>query len=106
MIAVGGFTNTADVAIGVAQWMPLWMAKSLTSKCRFDNLSKIRAVTCPILLVYGTEDTVVPPWMADRLAESATSPVTKIAAPCSHNSLWKPGDFGLNNSVRDWIQAR
>ncbi len=35
---------------------------------RFDNLSKIAALTCPIVIVHGTRDEVVPFEMGRRLA--------------------------------------
>jgi pimeloyl-ACP methyl ester carboxylesterase len=106
LITVSGFTNSLDVATNAVSWLPHWVARSLTAEVRFDNLAKIKPVTCPILLVYGTEDAVVPLWMTDRLATAATSPVTKLPVPGGHNSLWKSPHFGLNGSVRDWMLAR
>ncbi|MGZ5429681.1 MAG: alpha/beta hydrolase, partial [Thermoanaerobaculia bacterium] len=35
---------------------------------RFDNLSKIEALKCPIVIVHGTRDEVVPFEMGRRLA--------------------------------------
>jgi hypothetical protein len=106
LIAVGGFTNAADMAVAAPIWTPRWLANALTANCRFDNLAKIKSVSCPILLVYGTRDTVVPPWMAERLASAATVPVTRLPVPSAHNDLWKSDYFGLNAAVRDWMQAR
>jgi len=106
LITVSGFTNAPDVVMSVAGWMPRWVARSLTAEIRFDNLAKIKTVTCPILLVYGTEDTVVPLWMTERLAAATTAPVTKLPVPGGHNGLWKSAYFGLNGSVRDWMLAR
>jgi fermentation-respiration switch protein FrsA (DUF1100 family) len=106
LITVSGFTNAPDVVLCVAEWMPRWLARSLTAEVRLDNLAKIKTVTCPILLVYGTGDTVVPLWMTERLASVATAPVTKLPVPGGHNGLWKSAYFGLNGSVRDWINAR
>jgi pimeloyl-ACP methyl ester carboxylesterase len=106
LITVSGFTNAPDVVMSVAEWMPRWVVRSLTAEIRFDNLSKIKTVTCPILLVYGTEDTVVPRWMTERLATAATAPVTKLPVPGGHNGLWKSAYFGLNAAVRDWMLAR
>jgi hypothetical protein len=59
-----------------------------------------------VLLVYGRQDTVVSPWMAERLASAATAPVAMLPVSSDHNSLWKSVRFGLNGSVRDWIHAR
>jgi hypothetical protein len=44
--------------------------------------------------------------MTERLAQAAHAPVTKLAVPSDHNSLWKSPYFGLNSAVRDWLQAR
>lgn len=106
VISVGGFTSTADVAMCAVSWMPRWLARSLAADCRFDNLAKIKTVSCPILLVFGTEDTLTPPWMAERLAAAAVVPVTKLPVATAHNSLWKSPYFGLNFAVRDWIRSR
>jgi uncharacterized protein len=106
LISVGGFTRTADAAMSAVHWMPGWFADSMTGNCRFDNLAKVKSVSCPILLIYGTADKIVPPWMADRLAAAAPGPVARLAVPSEHNSLWKSQYFGLNGLVRDWMQLR
>jgi pimeloyl-ACP methyl ester carboxylesterase len=106
VISIGGFTNAADTVAAYFAWMPQCVAESLTSECRFDNLAKIRTVSCPILLIYGIEDSIIPLWMTDRLAKTATAQVTRIAVPSVHNDLWKNERFGLNASLHDWIQAR
>lgn len=106
LVTVGGFTSGADAAACAVSWMPHWLARSLTADCRFENVTKMKSVTCPILLVYGTRDTLVPPWMAERLAENAGGPVTKLAVDSEHNSLWKSPRFGLNFAVQQWLQAR
>lgn len=105
LVLVGGFTTASDVASGL-RWMPRWLANSLTVECRFDNLAKIKSVACPILLVYGTQDTLIPPWMAESLAAAAKSPVTKLPVQSPHNSLWKSPYHGLNGTVREWMHER
>lgn len=106
LISVGGFTNTADGLAGLVTWLPHRIAESVASDCRFDNLAKIKTVSCPILLIYGTRDTLLPPWMAERLAAAATAPVTKLPVPSEHNSLWKSAATGLNATLHEWMHAR
>ena len=106
VIAVGGFTNTADAAMATFHFMPHWFASALTAKCRFDNLAKIKQISCPILLVYSPRDKVVPPWMTDRLAAETAAPIARIVTYSDHNSLWKSERHGLTSSVRDWMLAR
>ena len=52
-------------------------------------LKKIAHVTCPIFLCNGLSDTFVPPEMSDRLASSATAPVTRLKIPTAdHNTIF------------------
>jgi pimeloyl-ACP methyl ester carboxylesterase len=106
LITVSGFTNAPDVAMSAIEWLPHWLASSLTAECRFDNLAKIKTVTCPIRWVYGTQDKMAPTWMVARLEAATTAQVTKVPVFSDHNSLWKSERFGLNRSVRDWMLAR
>lgn len=106
LVTVGGFTSAVDAVQCAVTWMPRWGARSLVSDCRFENLSKIKSVSCPVLLVYGERDTITPPWMTEQLANATSGPATKLPVPTSHNSLWKSPYFGLNSAVRDWFHAR
>ena len=106
LISIGGFTNAPDTLAGVYFWLPRWGADLLMARCRFDNLTKIKSVTCPILLIYGTSDTIVPPEMAERLALAAKGPVTKLPVASSHGSLLKNSKFTVNATVHDWLHAR
>ncbi len=105
LIVVGAFTNAADVAMNAKTWMPRWFARSFAAQCRFDSLSKIGRVKCPVLLVYGGRDTLTPPWMSERLAAAAPGAVTKhLVGHSPHNPLWSSPAFGLDDFVRDWIR--
>jgi pimeloyl-ACP methyl ester carboxylesterase len=105
LIAVGAFTSAADVLSNTATWMPRWLARSVASDCRFDSLSKIARVKCPVLFVCGGRDTTTPPWMTDQLAAATPATVTKhLIEHSPHNPLWSSPVFGLDGFVRDWIR--
>jgi len=56
----------------------------------FDNLERIRKVTCPVLIVSGTKDTVTPRRMTRDLARAAKSPVTRLDVPgAGHHDLFE-----------------
>lgn len=56
---------------------------------RFDNLSKVPAVTVPMLIVNGARDTLVPTPMSDRLAAAAGGPVTRVTiGTADHNDIF------------------
>ncbi len=68
------FTSIPDMARHLYPDVPIWRF----IRHRFDSLSKIAAVTCPTLLGYSTGDSLVPQWMADRLAATCAGPVTRL----------------------------
>ena len=41
---------------------------------RFDNLAKIPKVKCPVLIMHGTADTIIPPWHGEVLYRAANEP--------------------------------
>ena len=57
---------------------------------RFNNLGKIRGVTCPTLIIHGRDDRVIPFYHAERLF--AASAATK------KSELWI--EFGGHNDLR------
>lgn len=63
----------------------------LLLKHRFDNIRKIRSVTCPTLIGHGTDDSFVPASMSDRLAEAAGGPVSTFRIPSDHNDFFLVG---------------
>jgi fermentation-respiration switch protein FrsA (DUF1100 family) len=85
-------------------WIPQSVVR-LFLKERFDNLSKIRQVTCPIFLGHGTQDELVPFAMAERLAQAARqrSPVTFLPIEGSgHNDLFEVGGNALWTEIQDF----
>jgi fermentation-respiration switch protein FrsA (DUF1100 family) len=88
LIAVDAFTTLPETAHVHAPWMPT----SLIIRSRFDNLGKIPRVACPILIVHGDRDEIVPPAMSGRLAAAARSPVTAYTvAGAGHNDTFGVG---------------
>src|SRR5947207_11496100 len=71
LITLSAFTTTRDMGAKVSPWLLRWAVPSVLSRCKFDNLEKMRSVSCPILLIHGTADTLVPFEMAERLAAAA-----------------------------------
>lgn len=61
------FTSVADMARRVMPFFPT----SLLLRHRFDNLAKLPNVKCPILIMHGTRDAIIPFEMSQRLAQAA-----------------------------------
>ena len=89
---------------GLLPWPLRWQAGPLTARCQFDNLAKMPSVTCPILVVYGLEDTFVPGKMSLQLASAAKSKVTALpVAGAGHADIWDTGGEALWREIADWI---
>ena len=74
LIALVTFTSIPDVARHLHPDVPIWRLIHM----KFDSVAKIRSVKCPVLIGHSTADALVPPWMADRLANAAGGPVTRL----------------------------
>lgn len=71
LIVESSFTSISDMSAlrywGLLQLLPIDFL--LTE--RFDSLSKIESITCPILFIHGKEDSKVPCRMSQELCEKA-----------------------------------
>ena len=55
---------------------------------RFDNLSKMPKVKCPVLILHGTADTIIPSWHGQKLYDAALSPKQIFLVPgADHNDF-------------------
>jgi abhydrolase domain-containing protein 17 len=55
---------------------------------KFPNYKEIGRVRCPVLIIHGTRDSVIPIWHGQRLFELANQPKQFVAVPgADHNDL-------------------
>jgi len=55
---------------------------------KFKNLSKIGKATCPVMVIHGTDDTMIRPWHAAKLYERAREPKRIVwVEGAEHNDL-------------------
>ena len=102
LVTISAFTTLHDVAHALEPWMPV----SLIIRSRFDSIGKIPSVTCPILIVHGMRDEIVPPDMARRLAAATRSRVTTYpVVGGGHNDVFAVGDGDLWAAGGDFIET-
>lgn len=100
LVTISAFTSMPAVAKSVAPWAPT----SLLIRSRFNNAEKIASVTCPILLIHGTVDELVPFAMAAELASQVTQqPVRRLDLPAGHNDVFFVGGATLWKEVADFL---
>jgi fermentation-respiration switch protein FrsA (DUF1100 family) len=79
------FTSGVEMGRRLLPFLPV----SLLLRHRFDNLSKIPQISCPVLIGHGRRDSTIPFAMAERLAAAAKSPVTTLwIAQADHNDFF------------------
>ncbi len=74
----------------------------------FDNLSKIKALQCPILVIHGTEDQVIPFWHGKQLFEQANVfPQNKFVPVqgANHNNLVSLMGEDYLKTIQSFIQS-
>ena len=85
VILEGAFTSIPDM-IRETRWGFLPVAALVTQ--RFDNIDRINAITKPVLVVHGTNDSVVPFSMGEKLFAAAKAPKKFLRAEGgSHHNL-------------------
>lgn len=69
-------------------------AFSFMVKDRFDNLERIKNVTCPALIIHGQKDTLIPFESSIKLAENTSGPYDLVLPEnMSHNEMQIYEDF-------------
>ncbi len=103
LITISAFTSMPAVAKTIAPWAPT----SLIIRSRFDNLAKIPAVACPILLVHGPFDNLVPHSMAAELAAKATASSVRRhdVTAAGHNDIFYLGGPALWREFSDFLSS-
>jgi pimeloyl-ACP methyl ester carboxylesterase len=85
LVSFSAFTRMADM---VSLRMPFLPGLNWLLQHRFDNQDKISQVACPITIVHGARDGVVPVGMQAQLAAACRVPPTILTLPeCGHNDL-------------------
>ena len=70
LIVESSFTSAREMA----RRMFLLPLLEYVPKSRFDSLEKISQVQCPVLIVHGTQDQVIPFFMGEKLYQAAPEP--------------------------------
>ena len=99
LILEAPFTSMTDIAR--YHFVPV----NLLLRDRFDSLSRIPAVRMPLLVMHGTDDTMIPMVMAERLMAAATvrDREYRQIADGQHNDL---AEHGVVEAAVAFVEAR
>lgn len=96
------FTNIGDMGHQLIPGLPTWWLL----KYRFDNLSKISGIKCPMLICNGKLDLLVSPKMSDRLAAAAGGKVTRVTIDAAdHNTIFVADPAGVASALKSFLDT-
>tara|TARA_R110001592_G_scaffold237476_1_gene496702 strand:+ start:1927 stop:2775 length:849 start_codon:yes stop_codon:yes gene_type:complete len=91
------FTAMTDAAGVHYPWLPT----GLLTRDRYDSSAKIGAVQCPVLIIHGSADRVVPQDQGMRLFALAVEPKTAAWLPgAGHGDVY---DFGAGEAILTFL---
>ena len=99
LLLVVPFSRTADVGKDNLAWYFRWATPIFTRQVAFDNLTKIRRVTRPILIVEALADEMISSQRSDQLANAAPTKVTRVKVAADHDGAWEASKL----QIEDWL---
>ena len=102
LILESPFASVADMAKIAYPHLPL----HLLVRGKYDSLSQIGKVSCPLLVLHGARDEVVPISQGQKLYEAATGPKSfYVIEGAAHNDTYIAGGEPYFRALGDFIDA-
>jgi fermentation-respiration switch protein FrsA (DUF1100 family) len=99
LIVESSFTSSAELGQRMFPIMPV----KLLTRFKFDSISKIGRLDCPILIAHSPVDELIPYEMGRKLYETATSDKRFIDLVGSHNERLSLENDLYINGLRDFL---
>jgi hypothetical protein len=100
LVTMSAFTSMTDMARKV---LPIFPA-SLLLKHRFENEAKLREISCPVLIFHGTQDSIIPFAMSQKLEAAAKGKAERIAVQnADHNDLFEVGGEEMFDAIGKFV---
>jgi len=102
LATISAFTTMDEMARKV---MPVFPT-GLVLKYHFDNRRKIGSVSCPVFIIHGTQDSLVPFAMMSQLAAAAHAPVIQLPVEgADHNDIFLVGGQPMLDEFGKFIES-
>ena len=103
LVTLSAFTNIADMARELLPFFPA----SMLVRHRFENERKLaESVRCPVLLIHGTDDSIIPFRMSERLSAAAGGRATYLPIDgADHNDLFEVGGEQMYDAIRRFVDS-
>jgi hypothetical protein len=72
---------------------------------KFHSISKLKQVRCPVLVIHGKKDEVIPFWHGERLFQEANAPKLSFwVDEAGHNNLFEVAGNRYNQVLKDFVE--
>jgi uncharacterized protein len=95
LIVQSGLTSASDMGRVALPWLPGWL--HFLSANRFESLRKIAQTKCPVFVMHGDHDEVIPVEQGRRLYEAAPDPKRLL--------ILEAGDHNLTNDAARYLDS-
>jgi len=100
LILESPLTNAREMAARAYPFLPRFLVR-----LRLDNLATIARVRCPVLVLHGTADQVIPTDMGRRVAATAAGPAELVLIDgADHNDTYDVGGWAYRDTVWAFLQ--
>ena len=104
LVVESGLSSAADMAGEIMPWLPRFV-RGLT-KNKLDSASKVGRAGCPVLVVHGGRDEIIPAAQGRRLYEAAREPKRlRIVEGAGHNDLAMVGGGEYLDSLAEFART-
>jgi len=99
---MSAFTSMHDMARKILPFFP----SSLMLAHHFENEQKLRSIDCPVLIIHGKHDSIIPFAMSAKLQRAAKGPTKLVAVDeADHNDLFEIGGEDMFREVGEFLNA-
>jgi uncharacterized protein len=100
LILESPLTNAREMAARAYPFLPRFLVR-----LRLDNLGAIGRVRCPVLVLHGTADQVIPTDMGRRVAAAAPGPAELVLIEgAGHNDTYDVGGRAYRDTIWAFLQ--
>ena len=101
LILQSGFSSAVDVAGKAYPYLPV----RLLMKDKYDSAAKMSMISCPVLVIHGERDSLIPIRLGRALFEAAREPKEWLAVPgAGHNDVPEVGGRAYLRKIDEFLR--
>lgn len=101
LILESSFSSVPDLGAQLYPYLPVrWLARQ-----RYATRDKLADLSCPVLIIHGRNDTIIPPSHAHTLYQAAQEPKQQLILRGGHNDALFADPQGYRNGLNDFLRC-